>query len=223
MWGAASGAVLGLAYALCAALGPACHNQQWDWARGLHVAPVAGCVAAQDASRNVRALVERCAPIVAALERDPSPSAATSPYAPLGVEEITAAVAAIRSDTHCPADVRFQTVVLREPEKSAAQAPGAAQRRKALLVALDHDTGVVPLARRAHVRPIKFARRSTRLVIARRSIVEIRCQARSSTLARSPVRRRNVPGTVLRVLRRRVHRAPARCLRPPPTPRRRRG
>jgi primary-amine oxidase len=78
----------------------------------------------------------------ASLERDSTQSRpATSPYDPLRAEEITAAVAAFRSDTRCPADVRFQTVVLHEPDKGDAQSPGAAQRRQALLVALDRPNG----------------------------------------------------------------------------------
>lgn len=126
-WGAATGAGSGLVYALCAGLGPVCHNEPLDWAKVLHVAPyvlmlglslplvfvllveprllravgylliaftahlplsIVGCVAGESArSRNVGALLERCAPIIAAIDafetRTGSPPGALAELGPL--------------------------------------------------------------------------------------------------------------------------------------------
>jgi primary-amine oxidase len=67
------------------------------------------------------------------------------PLDPLTAAEITAAIAIARQDPRLGARVRFTTVALEEPTKSAVHSfqPGDAINREVFLIILDNDTGLV--------------------------------------------------------------------------------
>ena len=70
-------------------------------------------------------------------------AAASHPLDPLTAEEIAAASAILRAQRHLGPRVRFETVVLQEPDKAVALdfEPGIPIERNAFLVVLDNDDG----------------------------------------------------------------------------------
>ena len=70
-------------------------------------------------------------------------ASATHPLDPLTAEEIAEASSILRTQHRLGSRVRFETVVLQEPEKAAVLGfqPGSAIERNAFLVALDNDDG----------------------------------------------------------------------------------
>ncbi|MEO6597804.1 MAG: primary-amine oxidase [Planctomycetota bacterium] len=98
-------------------------------------------------ARSTRRLAPTCATFTAyvlvgcATPGNQVPAPARNRYDPLLPHEITAAVGTFRADARCPANVRFQTVVLHEPTKDASLDRAAPGQRQAFLVALDRPAG----------------------------------------------------------------------------------